>query len=251
MQAFFALARRELAGFLLSMSGYAVMAAALFQMGLSFVILLARFNDGDPTPLPITELFFSTQFFWFILLLIPPIITMRLFAREKATGTYETLMTTPVGDGQIVLAKFSAALLFYVVVWLPLIACIFIVRHYANDAAPLDFGAIGGSFAGVTLMGALFISVGCLSSALTNSQVTAAITSFGLGLSLFIVSFLSDRLPMSRDWAVQALNYVAMNAHMEDFSRGVIDTRCLVYYTSATVFFLCLTHRVVESRRWR
>ncbi len=251
MQVFLALARRELAGFFLSMAGYSVMAAALFQIGLSFVIMLAVFSDGQPTPLPLTELFFSTQFFWFILVLVPPIITMRLFAREKATGTFESLMTTPVGDAQIVLAKFAAAMVFYLVVWAPLLACIFIVRHYTRDVTPLDYGAVAATFLGIALLGGLFISGGCLSSALTNSQVTAAITSFALGLSLFIVSFLVDRLSMSKDWSAQILGYVAMASHMEDFARGIVDTRCLVYYGSATVFFLCLTHRVLESRRWK
>ena len=251
MQAFMTLLRRELSSFFLSMSAYAVIAAALFQTALSFVILLYHFSDRETTPLPVTELFFSTQFFWFIFVLIPPIITMRLFAREKALGTFETLMTTPVTDLQIVLAKFFAAMLFYLVVWLPLIACIFVVRQYANDTAPVDYGSIATTFAGILSIGGLFISIGCLSSALTSSQVTAAITSFALGLSLFIVSFLADRLQMSGTWRVQILNYVAMDAHMEDFARGIVDTRSVVYYASGTIFFLCLTHRVLESRRWR
>jgi ABC-2 type transport system permease protein len=250
MQSFITLARRELGGFFLSMSGYAVMAATLFQIGLSFIILLVKFNN-DSTPVPIIELFYSTEFFWIILLLTTPIITMRLFAREKATGTFETLMTTPVSDAQIVLAKFFAALLFYVVMWLPLVACVFIVRHFANIPTPIDYGSLASVYAGIILLGGFFVSIGCFSSALTNSQITAAITSFALGLSLFILSFLSDRLAMDSNWAVRILNYVALNNHMLDFARGIIDTRCVVFYTTATVFFLGLTHRVLESRRWR
>ena len=82
--------------------------------------------------MPVTELFYATPFFWLILLLAAPVITMRLFAQEKFSGTFETLMTTPVSDLQVVLAKFTAALLFYLVMWLPLLACMFVVRHYTQ-----------------------------------------------------------------------------------------------------------------------
>ena len=118
MQAYWTLTRRELAGFFLSLSGYIIIAAALFMMGLSYVVILDMLKK--PTPMPVTELFYSTPFFWLILLLTPPVITMRLFALEKSSGTYETLMTTPVSDLQVVGAKFTAALLFYVLMWLPL-----------------------------------------------------------------------------------------------------------------------------------
>ena len=108
MQAYWTLIRRELAGFFLSLSGYIIIAAALFLMGLSFVVILVKLQK--PTPMPVTELFYITPFFWLILLLTTPVITMRLFALEKFSGTFETLMTTPVSDFQVVAAKFTAAL---------------------------------------------------------------------------------------------------------------------------------------------
>jgi ABC-2 type transport system permease protein len=113
MQAYLALTRRELAGYFMSLTGYLIMAAAMFLMGFSFVVLLVKLRQ-DPTPMPLTELFYITPFFWLILLLSVPVITMRLFAQEKASGTFETLMTTPVSDLHVVLAKFSAALFFTV-----------------------------------------------------------------------------------------------------------------------------------------
>src|SRR5262245_52521129 len=124
MQEYCALTRRELSGFFLSLTGYVVIAAASFLIGFSFIVMLIRLGN-DATPAPMTELFYNTPFFWVILLLTVPVITMRLFAQEKFSGTYETLMTTSVTDIQVVASKFSAAVLFYMVMWLPLLACIF------------------------------------------------------------------------------------------------------------------------------
>ena len=121
MRAFWTLTRRELAGYFLSLTGYMIIAAAVFLMGFSFVVLLVNLQQ-EPTPMPVTEVFYITPFFWLILLLTTPVITMRLFALEKFSGTFETLMTTPVSDLQVVLAKFTAAMIFYLVMWLPLLA---------------------------------------------------------------------------------------------------------------------------------
>ena len=144
--------------------------------------------------MPVTEMFFRTFFFWLIVLLAAPVITMRLFALEKSTGTFETLMTTPVGDLQVVAAKFTAALIFYMVMWLPLLACLFIVRHFTNQPGALDAGTVGGMYLGIFLVGCLFLSLGCLASALSRSQMVAAMISFVLGVSLFSLGFLAQAI---------------------------------------------------------
>ena len=118
MQAYLTLTRRELGGFFYSWIAYVVIAGAMFLMGLSFVALLAKLQM-EPTPMPLTEIFMDGCF-WFILLFSAPIITMRLFSLEKYSGTFETLMTTPVSDWEVVLAKFTAAIIFYMLMWLPL-----------------------------------------------------------------------------------------------------------------------------------
>src|SRR6185295_3100694 len=100
MQAYLTLTRRELASFFVSMTGYVIIAAALFLMGLSFVVLMVKLQS-ESIPMPLTTLFYGTAFFWLILLLAAPVITMRLFALEKFSGTFETLMTTPVSDLQV------------------------------------------------------------------------------------------------------------------------------------------------------
>ena len=173
MQAYWTLIRRELSGYFFSMSGYIIIAASMFLLGLSFVDLLKQLQH-QPTPMPVTELFYATWFFWLILLLTTPVITMRLFALEKFSGTFETLMTTPVSDMQVVLAKFTAALVFYTLMWLPLLGCVLVVRWFTNDSSAFDAGLLGSTFLGILLIGSLFISLGCCASAMTRSQVTAA-----------------------------------------------------------------------------
>jgi ABC-2 type transport system permease protein len=249
MQAYWTLVRRELAGFFLSLGGYIIIAAALFMMGNSFVIILDKLQK--PTPMPVTELFYVTPFFWLILLLTTPVITMRLFAQEKFTGTFETLMTTPVSDFEVVAAKFTAALLFYVLMWLPLLGCLLVVRYYTQDAGALDGGVMGSTLLGVLLLGGVFLSLGCCASALTRSQAIAAMFSLASGASLFLLGYLAGQLPAPESWQTQVLSCFALFDQMHDFARGVVDTRPIVLLVSLTLFFLFLTLRVVESRRWK
>lgn len=250
MQGFWTLTRRELGGYFLSLTGYIIIAAAVLMMGFSFVVLLMNLQL-EPTPVPITEIFYLTQFFWLVLLLSTPVITMRLFALEKFTGTFETLMTTPVTDAQVVAAKFTSALIFYVVMWLPLLGCLFIVRHCTGDSSVMDAGAVGSTFLGIVLLGGLFLSLGCCASALTRSQVSAAMISLALGASLFFIAYLADHIDNPSDWQARVLASLAFFKQMHDFVRGVVNTRAVVLLGSLTFFFLFLTLRIVESRRWK
>jgi ABC-2 type transport system permease protein len=252
MRAYLTLVRRELGGFFVSMTGYVIIAFVLLLLGLSFTDMLAKLND-DPHGIlaPVTELFYSTVYFWLILLFTPPVITMRSFAFEKWTGTFETLMTTPVSDLQVVLAKFTGTLLFYVLTWLPLFGCIAVVRYVTREPILLDPWKTVSTFSGVVLIGSLYMSLGCFASALTKSQLIAAMNSFVIGLGLFILSLRSLVPAPSADWAAKVFSYISMSEHMEDFARGFLDTRHIVFYVSLTVFFLFLTLKVVESRRWK
>jgi len=251
MRIFLALMRRELAAFFFSITGYVIIAAVTLLSGLGFVVLLKALSDGRPFTATVTEMFYSTFFFWLILLLATPVITMRLFALEKSTGTFETLMTTPVGDLQVVAAKFTAAIIFYMVAWLPMLACLFIVRRFTSQAGALDAGTIGGMYLGIFLTGGLFLSLGCFASAISQSQMAAAMISFVLGVSLFSLGFLAKSIPVTAQWQSQVLSYFGLFDQMNDFARGVVDTRTVVFYVTATFFFLFLTLRVVESRRWK
>jgi ABC-2 type transport system permease protein len=232
------------------MTGYIIIAAVTFLLGLSFVVLLVKLQQ-EPTSVPITEMFYITQFFWLILLLATPVITMRLFALEKFSGTFETLMTAPVTEFQVVLAKFTAGLLFYVMSWLPLLACLLVVRHYAHEPGAFDAGVVGSTFLGILLIGAVFVSLGCCASSITKSQMAAGMISLLFGISIFCIGVLADRFPTQPGWQAQVLSTLAIFEQMHDFARGVIDTRAIVLYVSLTLFFLFVTLRIVESRRWK
>jgi ABC-2 type transport system permease protein len=232
------------------MTGYVILGAAMFLLGLSFVVLLINLQQ-EPTTMPVTELFYITPFFWYILLLATPVITMRLFAAEKFSGTFETLMTAPVSDLAVVLAKFTAALVFYMVMWLPLLVCLLVVRRYTSEPTALDGSTLASTFLGIFLLGGLFVSLGCCASSLTRSQVTAAMLTLVFGASLFLVSVLAAHIPAQVTWQAQVLSSLAFFEQMHDFARGVVDTRHVVLYLTLTAFFLFLTLRIVESRRWK
>ena len=250
MRVFWVLLRRELASYFLSLTGYVIIAAITFLTGESFVQLVDALGS-DPWPMPVTQMFFGSFYFWMIVLLSAPVITMRLFALEKASGTFETLMTTPVGDFEVVLAKFTAAFVFYAVMWLPLLACLFVVGHFTNQSGALDLGTVGGMYLGIFLAGAFFLSFGCLASSMTRSQMVAAMISLAFGVSQFALAWWAKNQPISDEWKSQLLSCFNLFDQMNDLARGVVDTRTVTFYLTTTFLFLFLTLRVVESRRWK
>ena len=250
MRAFRALVRRELGGSFGSWNGYTVIAVVVFLLGLCFVSLLQALN-GEPTDRPITEVFYDTYYFWLILLLSAPLITMRTFALERASGTFETLLTTPVRDGTVVLAKFTGALVLYLLAWLPMLAYTFVVRHFSHEASVLEPGALASTFLGILLLGGVYMALGCFGSALSQSQIVAGIISFALGISLFLLSFLAATYAGKPGWLPALFSHLYLIEHMRDFARGIVDTRPVVLYLSLTGLFLYLTCKALESRRWK
>lgn len=249
MQAYWTLVRRELGSFFFSWTGYIIIAGVVFLVGFSFASMLRGLN-GQATAVPLTQLFYQTMYFWYILLVVTPLLTMRSFALEKSTGTYETLMTTPVGDVQVVLAKFTGAMLFYLLLWLPLLGCVLIVRNYSHDATAFDLGAVGATYLGILLVGGVYMSFGIFASAITRSQIVAAMFSLAAGLAILMVSFLSG-VEAQSGWTGVLVTHLNLVEHMRDFTHGMIDTRPLVLYLSLTGFFLFLSWKVVEGRRWK
>ncbi len=176
---------------------------------------------------------------------------MRTFALEKSTGTYETLMTTPVGDAQVVLAKFTGAMLFYMILWLPLLACVGVVRYYSHDPTTLDPATVATTYLGIGLIGGVYLSLGIFTSAMTRSQIIAAMFSFAVGITLFMLSFLGSSFTNKTGWEAQFIAHLALMEHMRDFAQGIVDSRPVVLYLTLTSFFLFLSWKSVESRRWK
>ena len=250
MNVFRALVRRELSAFFQGPTGFIIIAAVMFLIGLGFVVVLSGLN-GEATPMPVTQVFYGTYFFWVILLLIAPVITMRSFAMERDSGTYESLMTAPIGDWQVVLSKFAGALIFYMILWVPLLICSVVVRFYVGESAVLGLGTMFTSALGILMVGCLYMSIGCFASALTRNQAVAAVSGFALGAALFFTGFFSYFAGDRTDWLSQLARHISLANHMESFTRGVIDLGAIVFFLSLTGLFLYLTHKVVESRRWK
>jgi len=244
------LTRRELAGHFLCLRGYVILAGVQLLLGASLLTVVYLLN-GRAYDLPFTEKFPQTEFFWLVLLMISPVISMRTFAQEKSTGTFETLMTTPVSDSQVVLAKFLGSYLFYLAAFMPMLSYPFILERYTHESIAVDIGGVLSLGLGITLFGAFFMALGCFASSLTRSQIVAAVLTFAAGTCLFMLGYLADLRPLETKWWHLAFQHISMLEHMQDFSTGIVDSRHVLYYLSLTALFLFLTIKSIGSRRWK
>ena len=248
MRAFFTMWRRELNGYFLSPIAYVVTIFFLVVMGFSFWMLASVLSHGSAGVTVMNELF-GSFFFWLTMLTVAPLLTMRLIAEEKRSGTIETLMTAPVSETAVVLSKFAGVCTFFIVMWLPTFAYAWVLQRFSSVMAPIDLGPMLGGYLGAFLVGAAYLALGLLCSALTTNQIVAAIVSFAMSCVAFFTGFLAF---LGQDERMRAAGgYVSSVSHMLDFSRGSIDSRPVVLYVSATVFLLFVTIKVLEARRWK
>jgi len=247
MQNLLALTSRELKAFWYSPMAYAVGALFLLLQGLVFWLLIAVLNDPRVDPsLTMAQFFFGgTFFFWFSILVVAPLLTMRTFSEEKRTGTIELLLTAPVTDAQVVLAKFLGAWVAYILLWGCTVVFFLLLRSFsAFDWAPVLTGYLG-----TWLLGGVLLSLGILASSLTRNQVIAALLSFVTILLLFSVGVLDVFI---RDpEASKMIQYLSLIDHFRSFAKGILDTRPMVFYLSLTAIALFLASRVIGSPRWR
>jgi ABC-2 type transport system permease protein len=177
-------------------------------------------------------------------LFLIPLISMRLFAEEKRQGTIELLVTSPVHDVEIVIGKWLSAVLMYGALLVVLLADISFLFLYGNP----DWRPFLTGFLGVLLQGACILALGTFISTLTKNQIVAGAIGFGLALVLWILSWSTS---FGNSPTVQVLNYLSIISHQDSFTRGIIDTKDLIYYLSMIFFGLFLTTRSLESLRWR
>ncbi len=248
MSAFLTLWRKELTGYFLSPIAYIMTIFFLVVMGAIFTLLVSVLAEG-PAGVTIMNLLFGSPFYWMTMLVIVPVLTMRLLAEEKKTGTIETLLTAPVSDTAVVLAKYAGAVSFYIAMWLPTVAYVFVLRHFSALLAPIDLGPMAGGYLGALLVGMFYLSIGLFCSALTSNQMLAAITTFAAMFVLFLAGLL-DYLAR-QEWVRTLSSYVSSYNHMLEFSRGQIDSRPIVFYLTGTLLMLFATVKVVESRHWK
>lgn len=246
MSSFFVLWKREMRSFFYTSVAGVVGTFFLIVTGFSFWVLANVLTQGAPG-VDVTRSLFASQWYWAAYFMVIPLTTMSLFAGERRSGTLELLMTAPVTECAVVLAKFFAAFALYLLFWLPTLSYAFILHTYSTDMPPMDYAAAAASYLGMALTGALGVAIGLCCSLMTRSVVIAAMMcAAALGI-FFSVGHLSDFTYAA--WVREAALYASMPIHMLDFSRGSVDTRTIVYYVSTTALLLFIGTKVLEGRR--
>ena len=248
MKTFLSLWRREMGAYFHGPLAYVVTGFFLVVTGFNFWFLVSVMASEQGAGAQVVSQLFGSLFFWIPLLVVVPVLTMRLVAEEQRQGTLETLMTAPVTEVQIVASKYAGALSMFILMWAPTVAYVYILDRFSAEAMPMDPGALAGGYLGTLLVGGFFLSVGLFCSALTRNQVVSALACFPFMSLTFIAGFLHFVSPSAR--VRELTGYVSAVAHMLEFSRGLVDTRPVVLYVSATLFVLFATVRAVEWRRW-
>ena len=251
MRKFYTLLAREVRGYFHSPIAYVVLVFFLIISGINFAGFVVPYMNQRAMEVSAEFLFFNWFLFWLPFVLIFPLITMRLFAEEFRQGTIEPLMTAPVRDLQVVLAKFLGAFVFYIVLWIPTLLFWVILQRITQQGAPASAGQFWGPYLMLLLLGMFYISIGCFTSVLTTNQIIAAVISFVAITALFLIGLIQAVLLNVSSEMRDALGYFSAIEHMGNFSRGIIDTRPIVFYLSMTAFMLVLTYQAFQSRKWR
>jgi len=250
MRVFWILWRREVASAFQTPMAWVILFFLLLVTGFNFYAGVSVLNHG-PTEVTVVESFFNTVFFWFSFLLLFPLLTMRLYSEEYRSGTIEPLMTAPVRDTQVVLAKFFGVLFLYAFLWMPTGLYFLIFWWQTHLTAAGAVGAFVGSYLLLLLMGMFYLSLGCLCSSLTRHQITAAVMTFAV-IALFFLTGLLSFLAGHVDTMMQGVTITFSPIdQMTQFSRGIFDTRPVVWYLVMTGLCLFLTLQSFQARRWR
>lgn len=237
---------KELNSFLHSLIGYVVIVVFLALTGLFLWVFPGDLNILDYGYANINGLFILAP--WIFLFLIPA-ITMRSFAEEKRAGTIEMLLTKPLTDVQIIMAKYAASLALLLFSLLPTLVFYFSAHQLGLPKGNIDTGGMWGSYIGLLFLGGAFLSIGIFASSITDNQII----SFILAAVLSVFFYTGFELLSSFEWLGQADLFVkslGIRHHYVSMSRGVIDSRDVIYYVSLILVFLALTRLSLESRKW-
>jgi ABC-2 type transport system permease protein len=248
-----AIAQKELRSYFSSPIAYIVIGLWAVLYGYFYASLLAYFvrtsmqvSQFGPQAANIHEQMLRPLFqnVTILVLFLMPMITMRTYAEEKRSGTIELLLTSPVTDVQIILGKFFGALGLYAAMLAVTLVHIAVLFIYGDP----EWKPIATSYLGLLLFGGCFIAAGLLISSLTKNQIVAGAASFAVFLLLWILDWLGNFAGPT----VSAITaYLSIIGHLDDFTKGVLDTTHLVYYLSFITFGLFLTAKSVDSERWR
>ena len=248
MRSFWPIYKRELFAFFVTPLAWVLISVFLLVQGMHFFLLVDHFANigqaiSDQTPLQ--AFFGNTVLLYLVLFLLVPPMTMRLFAEERRSGTIESLMTAPVSAWSVVLAKYASVLTTYFAMWAPTTLYLVILKRTGD----IDWKVAAAAYLGVLLIGASYLALGMLMSAITKSQFLALVLTALLILGLFILGILEF---VAREGTLlhDVASHVSVWAHMNDFASGIVDSRRLVFYASAIGLPLFVTTRVVDAWRW-
>lgn len=250
MKAIFTILKKELKSYFSSPIAYIILVVFLVLSGLFFFLYLQSFVSSQFDPrlqflgqrLNLNDFVIRPYFgtISIVLLLMIPVITMRLIAEERKNSTIELLFTSPVRILYIILGKFLASLYLFIVMIALSAIYMAVLKVYGNP----DLGPLFSGYLGLFLLGASFLSIGLFASSLTENQIVAALISFGLLLVFWIIGAVSDA-------ESSILGYLSIINHFDNFSKGVIELKDVVYYLSFIFLGLFLTYIKVQSERWR
>ena len=250
-----AIMQKELKGYFASPIAYIVIGFYALIFGFFFYSLVLYFDrqsmqmmglGGGAPAVNINENLIRPSFLnaMVVFLFVLPMITMRTYSEEKRSGTIELLLTSPLTDFQIITGKFLGAMALYAV----MLAVTLVHIALLYWAGRPEWLPIVTTYIGLLLMGGCFIAVGLFISSLTKNQIVAVMITFTVFLMLWVINWIASFVgPTSQ----QVLNYLSITDHFDDFTRGVVDTKHLVYYLSFIGFGLFLTARAVDTERWK
>ena len=242
----YALFKKEINNFLSSLIGIMVVVVFLLITGLFLWVFRSGFNIMSGVYASLDSLFMLAP--WVFLFLVPA-VTMRFFAEEHRSGTIEILFTKPLSDWQIVMAKYLAGVALVLLALIPTFIYYITVSHLALPAGNVDHGGIWGSYIGLFFLSATFVSIGVFCSSITSNQIFAFI------LSVFLCGFIYIGFELIYSIALFGkidlfIQQLGMSAHYDSMSRGVIDSRDLIYFLSVIALFLSMTKFTLSSRKW-
>jgi ABC-2 type transport system permease protein len=193
------------------------------------------------------RLFFGQYFFWILMLTVPPLVTMRLIAEERRSGTIELLMTAPVRAGEVIAGKYAAGLFFTAFIWSLLLLDMLMLASRVS----LDWGSLAAVYVGILGLEAFFVGAGVLASALSKNQVVAAVLGLGVNLLVFLLA-MYHILFQGDTYETLIWSYLSVISHFgRDFAGGVVDLRYLGVYGVFTAGSLILATWALEARKWR
>ena len=249
MKHFPTLLSHELRMLLVTPATYVAATLFLAFMGLVFTRILEDYSVAAQEVSPAIVYF---HLFWLPTCVMVPLLTMKCLAEERRLGTIETLLTTPVTTTEVVLAKFGAAYLLYVGLWIATSGFFYILKRFSGDAHFIDLGPLLGGFLFIGVSGLFFVAIGVFASSLTRNQSVAGV----LGCVMLATLILGGNALSDSTWiengllqpVKSAVEYVHVFSHRDDFTRGVIDTRHLLFYVSGTVLALIFSILSVEAK---